>query len=278
MEVKFLSWNINKKPAQFISKIKKIITNIDILLLIENTQVSDSVIEQELGLKRLNSKININETEFTPKFYSKFDENEFEFVGISVSKRLVFTSLKFYNTEEVIICGIHFPSKKNYNELQQLEIAKEYVLEIEDLEKIKSNTKTLIFGDFNMNPYELGMSEYSAFNATLSEFEAKKKIKEFHYKKYSYFYNPMWSFLGDRNHLTGEKKIPGSYYYNQKPYWNIFDKVIMRPDIIDFFDFSSLKLIENLGDEKIVNDNFFIDTNEYSDHLPLSFKIKLQKI
>ena len=275
MEIQFLYWNINNKSESFISEIKKIATDIDILLLVENNEIDNSLIEKELGLYKIKYKTSFDETKYTPKFYSRFQNDELEHIGITTSKRLVFTSLKLQNSNEILIGGIHFPSKLNYNDLPQLEIVRGYVQEIEEIETMKNNRKTLIFGDFNMNPFEPGMIELSAFNATLSEIEARKISKKFHYRNYNYFYNPMWSFLGDRNYLSGEKKQPGSFYYSKSPYWNMFDKVIMRPEIIDMFDFSSIKLIDNLGDEKLVDENFIIKKDLYSDHLPLSFKIKL---
>ena len=275
MDIRFLYWNINNKPSSFLSEIKKIASNIDVLLLVENNEIEDSIIEQELGLYKIKYKISFNETEYTPKFYSKFQNDELEYIGITTSKRLVFTSLKLQNSDEILIGGIHFPSKLNYEDLSQLEIVRGYVQEIEEIEMMKNNKKTLIFGDFNMNPFESGMVELSAFNATLSEVEAKKISKRFHYRKYNYFYNPMWSFMGDRNYLSGERKQPGSYYHSKSPYWNMYDKVIMRPEIIDIFDFSSIRIIDSLGTEKLVDDDYIIKKDTYSDHLPLSFQIKL---
>ncbi len=275
MDIRFLYWNINNNSNSFILKLEKIISNIDILLLVENNKISDSLIEDSLGMMKLDYKADFVETQFTPKFYTKFKDNELEYIGTSTSKRLIFTSLKFANTHEILVGGIHFPSKLNYDGLSQLQIAMEYVREIESIETLKDNRNTIIFGDFNMNPFDEGMIEPSAFNATLSEIEAKKISKEFHYKKYNYFYNPMWGFLGDRNYLSGIRKLPGSFYYKKAPYWNVYDKVIMRPQIIDIFDFSSLEIIDSLGDEKLVDTNFMIKNKIYSDHLPLSFKIKL---
>jgi hypothetical protein len=45
--------------------------------------------------------------------------------------------------------------------------------------------------------------------------------------------------------------LPGSFYYKKTSdvtqiYWNVFDKVIVRPQLIDAVDYSSLKIIEAL--------------------------------
>ncbi len=276
MDIRFLYWNIKNKTNKVVSVLKQLVPNIDILLLVENSAIADSFIERELGLYKISYKTSFKESKYTPKFYSKFKEGELEHIGTTISKRLVFTSLQINNSEEVLIGGIHFPSKLSYGETSQLEIVRSYVQEIEEIETLKNNNRTLIFGDFNMNPFEAGMVEVSAFNATLSEIEARKINTKFHYRTYNYFYNPMWSFLGDRNYLSGERKLPGSFYYNQPPYWNIYDKVIMRPKVIDIFDFSSLRILDSIGNEKLVDSSLNIKDKIYSDHLPLSFKISLK--
>jgi len=276
MEIKFLFWNINNKDDSFISEIAKLTSDVDILLLAENSNIDDTIIEQHLGLKKV-TYINPKKDEgkLTPKFYSKFQLNEFEHIYTISSKRAVLTSLKLNNIDEIIIGGIHLPSKLETTISEQTMIARNCVREIEEIETIRKHSRTIIFGDFNINPFEPGMIEPDAFNATLSSQIAKKISREFQFRKHKYFYNPMWSFLGDRDYKTGDYKIPGSYYFKKDYSWNMYDKVIMRPEMIDIFDFSSLKIIEDLGNEKLVDNDFFIKSDSYSDHLPLKFKINL---
>ena len=47
----------------------------------------------------------------------------------------------------------------------------------------------------------------------------------------------------------------------------------MRPSVIDLFDFSSLKIIEHDGIEGLVEDNYRLRDEAFSDHLPVIFKL-----
>ena len=120
-----------------------------------------------------------------------------------------------------------------------------------------------------MNPYESGMVSPAGFNAVMTQNIAKKQQKTFQFKKYPYFYNPMWGLFGDSS--TG---VPGSYYYPQEPYWNIFDQVLIRPELIPHFSIQDLEIISFCKNENFLNDAGVIDKN-ISDHLPLKFALNL---
>ena len=168
------------------------------------------------------------------------------------------------------------------NEDTQYKDARQLALDFRDM-KLRKDVDImnfLLFGDFNMNPFEKGMIEPDGLNAVLSAHEALNEERVNWYKKFDYFYNPMWCFLGDRNYLTGEFRLPGSYYFRKtrsvlQTYWNVFDNVIMRPSVIKIFDFSSLKIIDHIGIESLVKENYRLKEEVYSDHLPITFKLFL---
>ena len=87
---------------------------------------------------------------------------------------------------------------------------------------------------------------------------------------YTTFYNPMLNLLGDR--VTPE----GSYYYSTDPYlsyyWYIFDQVVIRPSIIENFNFDKLEIIKDVSDYSLVTD-LSIPNKDISDHLPIFFSI-----
>ena len=92
--------------------------------------------------------------------------------------------------------------------------------------------------------------------------------------EYEFLYNPMWGFLGD----TGKGKVAGTMYYNSSKsinfYWHIYDQVLIRPELIDFFDDSLLDIITRINQKQLVTSNFVID-KQYSDHLPIKFNLKI---
>ena len=85
------------------------------------------------------------------------------------------------------------------------------------------------------------------------------------------FYNPMWRFLGD------EKTPYGTYYHNNNntinTYWNIYDQVIIRPQLKKRFVDESLKIITETKSKYLLDAKGHPDKS-ISDHLPIIFEIQ----
>ena len=79
------------------------------------------------------------------------------------------------------------------------------------------------------------------------------------------FYNPMWNLLGDFQYP------PGTYYYKSSQekteFWNIFDQVMIRPQLRNRFVDTSLKIITETETTSLVD-------KKISDHLPIVFEVK----
>ena len=90
-------------------------------------------------------------------------------------------------------------------------------------------------------------------------------------KKYKMFYNPMWNLLGDFDYP------PGTYYCNSNeainPFWNMFDQVIIRPQLREKFVESSLEIVTETNMYSLV-DSKNRPNKKYSDHLPIIFEIR----
>lgn len=89
--------------------------------------------------------------------------------------------------------------------------------------------------------------------------------------KYKMFYNPMWNFLGDFH------TPPGTYYCNNgenvNPFWNLFDQVLIRPQLAGSFVSDSLKILTGTSNLSFLNGNNHPNT-AISDHLPIVFEIR----
>ena len=85
----------------------------------------------------------------------------------------------------------------------------------------------------------------------------------------------MWKFFGERTPPYG------TYYYNSSSivnyYWNLFDQVIIRPSLLNAFNEEDLKILTNIGTNQLLDITKKPNKN-YSDHLPLIFKIQEGKI
>jgi len=279
--INVMFWNINKKNG-FEQVICDVIQNesVDLLLLAEAENVNDTLILNGSGLQRKKSPNTGDQIKLTPRFYANnrgFSLDHYS--TASATKRLVFTILEIPNKPWILLCGIHFPSKIHYKGETQKDIASSYVNWIKEIED--QDRRTIVFGDFNMNPFEPGMISPKTFNATLSRIVALNGYRTFQNEGHDYFYNPMWSFMGDQNFESGLDKLPGSKYFetttdSEIVYWNVFDKVIIRPQLINELDLPSITLLEKSGNHQFITNNngeYTFDTNNYSDHLPLTFKI-----
>jgi hypothetical protein len=156
--------------------------------------------------------------------------------------------------DEIIIGGIHFPSKMGRKDSSQESTVANYVSFIREIEKERKHNTTLLFGDFNMSPFESGMIKPEYFNATLSEIIARKSVQNTSFGRNDFFYNPMWGFLGDKHFDNQQLRKPFSTYYFENRtqdssiiFYNIIDGVIMRASIIDIFDFDSLAIIDKIN-------------------------------
>jgi hypothetical protein len=81
----------------------------------------------------------------------------------------------------------------------------------------------------------------------------------------------MWNLLGDFSFP------PGTYYYAGNDvvnaFWNIYDQVMFRPCLREFFVDEELKILYKTENIKLVDKNEHPSKN-ISDHLPIVFEIR----
>jgi exonuclease III len=270
-ELTFLFWNTNNNSS-FIP-VKNIIEqhDVDVIILAEcgfKTQELVVALNEnqplyfdENGLAQC-EKIRII-TKFNPKFLVPILEN----------KRYSIRKLSLPLLDSILITGIHLPDKRNNDSNNQLLTSRSLYNDIVKMEFAHQNDKTIIIGDFNMNPFEDGMISVNGLNAVMSENIAKSGSRIIQEREFKYFYNPMWSFYGDLGN-----NVTGSYFYrkNDNLPWNVFDQVLLRPALIPNFDKDSLIFLDSIEDESLLSKNGYPD-KRFSDHLPIIFKLKLNE-
>lgn len=198
-------------------------------------------------------------------------------VNIANKKNGQFVDIKqitsFGRKISLIFC--HLPSKLNCNEDEQWSRAIDINREINEYEQTNAkNRLTIVCGDFNMNPFDKGMVHCKAFHAVMDRRIAMKRSREVLGTDYIFFYNPMWGCLGD----NGKGGTPGTYFYKSSDsiqyFWNMFDQVLIRPELIPYFDNESLKIVTSGNSYNLLNVNGRIDRT-ISDHLPIMFNLKI---
>lgn len=268
----FLFWNLNKKPL--FAEIGEIVEEhqIDIVILTEFPENK----ENELFLT-----LNKIQNDFYPphplsscekiKIYTKFHFNNVK--PIFEDFRITIRELQFPLSQPIILAAIHFPDKGSFTDDSQSVESLLVISKIQEIEKLKGHKRTILVGDFNMNPFEKPMMQTTGFHATMSSQIAMKKSRTVQGASYDYFYNPMWGLYGDIN-----DKVSGTYYYPHSEhvsyYWNIFDQVLLRPDLMNNFDKGSLKILERTAKKNFMTKSQ-VPSSFFSDHLPIIFKFKL---
>ncbi len=177
------------------------------------------------------------------------------------------------NPPETLIAGLHLPSKHGgMNEASQASFAAKIIEELSRLEDERKHRNTVIVGDFNMHPYDPGMTSVDAFHGLMTKTLAEKTDRHYKGRKYRRFYNPMWSLLGDRTPGPA-----GSHYWRSSvphnTHWQMFDQVLIRPSFIDHFD--DLHILGHDGNHSLMGKDDAPDKKHLSDHLPVLFRLDI---
>lgn len=171
---------------------------------------------------------------------------------------------------DTIVAFVHLPSKLHANSYDLLEQVRYLKQDIEEMEEKLDCKNTIVMGDFNMNPFEDAMISASGLHSLSCKDIANKNTRTVSGRPYSMFYNPMWNLLGDN------VKPVGSYYYSDSSiinyFWNIFDQVIIRPELSSHFKLNKLCIVNKIGDTSLIDKNKKPNKN-ISDHLPIFFEI-----
>ena len=270
--ISFLFWNLNKKPLDEVIEQLARYYNIDILIFTEMISHPNEI------LTSLNSNgksdyfyiPNIIEGRF--HIFTRFSS---EFVKpVYDENRMTIRSIELPGRISILLAVTHIPSKLRWDDADQDHECTNLSQFIRDREKEYRHSRTVLVGDMNMNPFQPGMVSSHGFHGVMCQKIAKKEYRVVQQRQYPFFYNPMWNLFGDK-----ATDVPGTYYYNSsRPveyFWNMFDQVLIRPDLIDRFLHEDLKIIKNFDDQTLLNEKGVPEKDKFSDHLPLYFKINL---
>lgn len=176
--------------------------------------------------------------------------------------------------KDIIIVALHLQSKLHMKENEQIYQSVRIASAIEHAEQQVGHSRTLVIGDFNMNPFEDGIVGADGFHAVMDKVIAKKVCRTVQGKECKYFYNPMWSRMGDSS-----PGPPGTYYYSGghvSYFWNTFDQILLRPDLLDYFSDGNWQVLTKVGDFNLLSDNIGIKPST-SDHLPIIITLDIER-
>jgi hypothetical protein len=267
----FLFWNLNGKSIQQLVASIAQDNFIDVVILAEC-----SITYAEL-LEAMNEGQSIKyELTFSPSprlvLLSRLPHKSIKPVYDSgdVSIRRIFPPVG----NDIILVAVHLASKLYQDTRDQALASTRLARLIDDTEQKIGHTRTVLVGDFNMNPFEDGVSGAEAIHGVMSKAVAKKETRVVGGQVRRFFYNPMWGKLGDT-----PPDPPGTYFYNSSRqinyFWNMFDQVLLRPELLPSFSDNDVKILTSAGTKSLLTAGGIPNASIASDHLPLTFSLSL---
>jgi hypothetical protein len=263
----FLFWNLNGK--NLISSIAKLVVNhnVDILILAEcNLELTPANL-----LRTLNPDVPDKYNHI--QIFTSFRKSWVMPVAED-NKHYIMRTITLPGRDEVLLVAAHLLSQLHAKEDTLYAEAIKFAEKIRHTEIALGHSRTIVVGDLNMNPFSNGVVASSGLHGVMTQAIARKKQRKFQEVTYPYFYNPMWRYFGE-----SADSPSGTYYYDKSGqvcyFWNIFDQVLVRPDLLNQWDDESLQILTSDGQQSFLTPKGLPDTKNFSDHLPLLFKLNL---
>jgi endonuclease/exonuclease/phosphatase family metal-dependent hydrolase len=172
-----------------------------------------------------------------------------------------------------LLAVTHLPSKAGgHTDEGQASYANTVAAELAGYEDRRGHRNTVFVGDFNMNPYDLGMTLVDCMHGLMTSELAQGKDRDYRNRAYRRFYNPMWGLFGDRTPgPAGTHFWKSSIPHNT--HWGMLDQVLLRPALIPTL--AKLEILDGDGNHPLVADDGYPDKSYLSDHLPLLFELDI---
>ena len=276
--MRVLFWNTGKRPVVDLLRNLSRRRDVDILVLAEVAAPIAEVVNQ---LNEGAEQTYFVAQERLPKSFNRplhvltrLNEDRVvairDSAGIAVKRVFPIIGLDF------TIVAVHLRSKLyQSHQVDQALGAVSINADIEAIERDVGHRRTLVIGDFNMNPFEPGLVSFDCFHAVMSRRTAQRRSRKIDGRERFYFYNPMWNHFGDH-----PPNPPGSYYCagsgRTEYFWHSFDQVLLRPDLLDCFRDDGLEVVTRIGDLSLVREDGSPDKTKGSDHLPLLLELSTQ--
>lgn len=189
------------------------------------------------------------------------------FTSLADSGGVAVRHVKPLVSSDFLLVAVHLPSKLYLEASDQAQLAARVAKIVSEAERRIGHDRTVVIGDLNMNPFEDGMVGSEGLHAVMARSVAAKGDRVVHGEKRAFFYNPMWSYLGDDS-----EGPPGTFYRTaSKPityHWNMFDQVLLRPSLLSTYVPGDVRILTKAGGISLLT-AAGIPQKAISDHLPL---------
>ncbi len=270
---RFLFWNLNKKPLKDLVAVLAAERRVDVLALAECNISEVDLLEALNAGQSSKFSLPINPSPDIV-FFLRYPRDCMKLIrderGIAIRQLMPPTGL------DMLMAAVHLPSKAHHQEIEQAFLCTRLARYIEEAEQKVGHSRTAVFGDFNMNPFEHGVVAADGLHAVMDRRIAERRKRVVRGEERYFFYNPMWGNFGDRT--SGPC---GTYFYDDASqvnyFWHIFDQVLVRPDLMKYFKDESLAVLTQAGQVNLLSTSNRPNLTAGSDHLPLTFELTIER-
>jgi exonuclease III len=262
--LRIVFWNVHRKDlTDFVCEIAES-TMADVIILNENTVKSSET------LRTLQE--NVSRDFYVPaaspsskeRFHCFCRKPLLNLSEVYSGYRTSIRKLKL-GSHEILLALVHGVDPRNNDAETRQSDVQSLASDLSLIKEQQATNKLVILGDFNMNPYDRGMTLAAGLNAMMTRSCAARGSRTHQNKSYDFYYNPMWSLFGDNT--AGPS---GTVYdiSNQGPYgWSMFDQVLIHHSIISLFH--DVQILDQVGDLPLMDARGRPNSNQSSDHFPI---------
>jgi endonuclease/exonuclease/phosphatase family metal-dependent hydrolase len=271
--VALMFWNTNGRDAgEAVGELCRA-HDVDILLLAETETASARLVTQINGvtgrartfweLPHLESRVRAL-THFPPGMVQPaFDDGQVKML-----------ELRLPIGPALLIVAAHLPSKLWAGPDEQKYRVRRLRRDIEAVEGRLGHRNTVVIGDLNMNPFEDALTAADGLQGVMDKAVALRPARTVQGHAWDYFYNPMWSRLGDESvGPSGTYRHAGSELVNH--FWNTYDQVLLRPNLLPCYDPDRLVVPTHIAGRPILSQPG--GEAGLSDHLPVVLAVSIER-
>ena len=174
----------------------------------------------------------------------------------------------------LLIVAAHLPSKLWAEDEDQSYRVRRLRQDIVEAEGRVGHQNTMIIGDLNANPFEDALMAADGLHGMMDKAVVERGPRSVQRQAWDYFYNPMWSRLGDES-----RGRPGTYWRSGSGvvshFWHTFDQVLLRPGLLHCYDTERLVVPDRVGEHAILG--LGRSGAGLSDHLPVVIGLDIEK-
>lgn len=264
--MKLLFWNVHSRNLT--NQICDIVseTNADVVVLLE---VNDTASTTLAALRAtVSADFSLSDTQI-PTFQLFLRDTTLNLRETFSGDRLSLRVLSVGETD-LLLGLVHIVDRFNWDEPQHISQVQLLAAELREFEIKMKHDRTILVGDFNMNPFDKAMNLATGMNAMMTRSCVERRFRVLRKTRYPFFYNPMWNLLGDNT--VGPA---GTFYHqnSQKGHygWNMLDQVLVRPSAIKWF--KSVEILSDVGSTSLATKSGRPDKASSSDHFPILLSV-----